>query len=115
VTVDVETERYRTTLEQMATLSEGTVSPRKWNRLVKANHDSYLLLRDTEAGRNAIEALMSHGSPTVRSWSAAHSLLWNERAARPVLEALAADGSLVSLSAEYTLKEFDRGRLSHDW
>ena len=115
VSVDEEAERYRTALEQMATLAEGTTSPKRWNRLVEANHNSYLLLRETEIGRTAIEALISHESPTVRSWAAAHALLWNEAAARPVLEALAADGGLLSVSAEYTLKEFDRGRLSHDW
>ena len=97
----------------MATLGEGS-SPRKWNRLVKANHKSYLVLRETEEGRSAIEALMSHDSPTVRSWAAAHALLWNETA-RPVLEALASEGGLVSVNANYTLIEYDRGRLSHDW
>ena len=78
VGVDEEAEQYRTTLEQMATLEEGTMSAREWNRLVQANHDSYLLLRETDAGRTAIGALMSHSSSTVRSWSAAHALLWNQ-------------------------------------
>jgi hypothetical protein len=73
-----------------------------WNQLVNANHKSYLVLRETEEGRSAIEALMSHDSPTVRSWAAAHALLWNETAARPVLEALASGGGLVSVSAKYT-------------
>ena len=116
MSVDEESEQYRTTLEQMATLEEGTMSAQEWNQLVHANHDSYLLLRETEAGRTAIEALMSHSSSTVRSWSAAHALLWNLRKARPILEALAAaDGGLASTYAEHTLKEFDRARLSHDW
>ena len=91
------------------------MSAQQWNRLVQANHDSYLLLRESEAGRTAIEALMSHRSSTVRSWSAAHALLWNQPKARPILEALAADGGLATTYADYTLKEFDRGRLSHDW
>ena len=115
VGVDEEAEQYRTTLEQMATLEEGTMSAGEWNRLVQTNHDSYLLLRETETGRSAIEALMSHTSSTARSWSAAHALLWNQPHARHVLEAFAADGSLASDYAEHTLKEFDRGRLSHDW
>ena len=115
VSADEEAERYRATLDEMATLAEGTTSPKEWNRLVKANHASYLLLRETEVGRITIEALMSDDSPTVRSWAAAHALLWNEGAARPVLEALETDGGLLSVSAKYALKEFDRGRLSHDW
>lgn len=115
MSVDEEAEHYRITLEQMATVEEGTMSGGEWNRVIQANHDSYLLLRETEAGRTAIEALMSHSSSTVRSWSAAHALLWNQPEARPVLEALAADEGLASNYAEYTLKEFDRGQLSHDW
>ena len=115
VSVEEEAEQYRTTLEQMATLEEGTMSAKEWNRLVQASHDSYLLLRETEAGRTAIEALMSHSSSTVRSWSAAHALLWNQPEARPILEALATDGGPASTYAEHTLKEFDRARLSHDW
>lgn len=115
VTVEDEAARYQSALEQMATLGEGAASPAKWNRLVNANHKSYLVLRQTEEGRSAIEGLMSHETPTVRSWAAAHALLWDEVAARSVLEALQADGGLLSVSAKYALIEFDRGRLSHDW
>jgi hypothetical protein len=106
--------RYRSVLEQMAALGDHRSAP-KWNTLATANHDSYLVLRETEEGRSAIEELMSHDSPTVPGWAAAHALVWNETAARPVLEALAAGGGLVSVSAKNTLTEHERGRLSHDW
>jgi hypothetical protein len=51
----------------------------------------------------------------VRAWAASHALLWNPTAAPPVLEASEADGGIVSVGAKWTLIEYDRGRLSHDW
>lgn len=106
---------YRSTLDEMADLRDGTDHPEQWNRLVNSNHDAYLALRDSDDGRRVIEDPMSHESPTVRGWSAAHVLLWNPDAARPVLTALAGEGGLAGLSAKTTLSEFDSGQLSHDW
>jgi hypothetical protein len=115
VTPETAAVKYTETLEAMAALGEGTPASAKWNRLVRANHDAYLVLRDSDTGRRVIETRMGHESATVRGWAAAHALLWNEPAARPVLVALAEAGDLLSVSAEYTLREFDRGRLTHDW
>ena len=115
VTPETASAKYTETLEAMAALGEGTPESAKWNRLVRANHDAYAVLRESESGRRVIESQMGHESATVRAWAAAHALLWNEPAARPVLVALAESGGLLSVSAEYTLREFDRGQLSHDW
>jgi hypothetical protein len=115
VTPEIAAVRYTETLEAMAALGEGTPASAKWNRLVRANHDAYLLLRESDTGRRVIETQMGHESGTVRGWAAAHALLWNEPAARPVLVALVEAGGLRSVNAEYTLPEFDRGRLTHDW
>jgi hypothetical protein len=115
VPADIEAIRYQGCLERMADLAEGTSAPEEWNRLVKENHASYLVLRESSEGRSAIEALLHHSSPAVRSWAAAQTLPWNEASARPVLEALVAEGGLASVDAKYTLIEYDRGRLSHDW
>jgi hypothetical protein len=115
VVVETEADQYRSTLEQMAALRGGTSSPPEWNRLFRANHSSYLVLRESIDGRSAIEALLSHDSATVRSVAAAHVLLWNETAARPVLDALLTGDDVTAVDAKYTLREYDRGRLTHDW
>ena len=111
--MDADAERYRSTLEQLAAMSGEKSSSSEWNRLVRENHASYLVLRESDEGRSAIEKLMTHDSATVRSFAAAHVLLWNEAAARPVLEMLATSDT--ALDAKCTLREYDRGRLSHDW
>ena len=115
VTPEIAVVKYTETLEAMAALGEGTSVSAKWNRLVRANHDAYLVLRESDDGRRVIETGMDHEAATVRVWAAGHVLLWNEAAARPVHAALVEAGGLASVSAEYTLREFDRGRLSHDW
>ena len=61
--------------------------PRAWNRLQDPN-------------------------PTVREWPAAHCLFWDEAAARAELKSQAACGRLAAVDAEYTLREFDCGRLN---
>lgn len=115
VTPNVAVAKYTETLEAMAALGEGISASPKWNRLVRANHEAYLVLRESDDERRVIETAMDHDAATVRGWAAAHALLWNEAAARPILAALVEARGLVSASAEYTLREFDRGRLSRDW
>lgn len=106
---------YLTTLEAQAELGAGTSEVKRWNRLHEENHRSYLVLRSSPDGRGSIEALLSHADDLVRSAAAAHAILWNEGAARPVLEAVAAKSGLVAFIAAMVLREFDGGRLSHDW
>lgn len=106
---------YRTTLEAQGELGEGTSKVNRWNRLHTQNHDAYLVLRTSPLGRREIEALLCHQDDVVRSGAAAHAILWNEGAARPVLEDIASKTGLGSFTAEIVLREFDRGRLSHDW
>jgi hypothetical protein len=106
---------YLTTLEAQAELGAGTSEVKQWNRLHEENHGAYLVLRSSPDGRRSIEALLSHADDLVSSGAAAHAILWNERVARPVLEAVAAKSGLVAFTAEMVLREFDGGRLSHDW
>ena len=99
VTPDVAAARYKGPLEALAALGEGTPETRKWNRLVDSNHAAYLVLRESDDGRLCIESLLDHEAPEVRAWAASHALLWNEPAARPVLEALEASRGLVAVGA----------------
>lgn len=112
--------KYRATLTAMAELpSQAGVaeSPRRWNRLANELQRQQLILRTSPSGQRAISALMADPRPLVRGWAAAHALFWQEDKARSVLEALRDDTGqgVWSLSAEYTLIEFDNGRLNHGW
>ena len=59
--------------------------------------------------------MISHPTPTVAQWSAAHSLFWAETEARAYLETLARSDGVGSLEAEMVLREFGEGRLKMDW
>jgi hypothetical protein len=85
---------------------------RNWNRLVHSVQRAQLRLRETPEGRAAITALIGDPVPTVAHWAASHSLFWDEAKARHHLEAEMSAGGL---GAEMTLREFDAGRLRHDW
>lgn len=106
---------YRATLEAQGKLGYGTLKVERWNRLHDKNHSAYLALRSSPEGRCEIEALLRHDDDVVRLGAAAHAILWNETAARPVLEDIASGSGLVAFTARMTLQEFDLGRLSHDW
>lgn len=114
--VDRAWERYRSALEQMAELDNGigeVQSPAKHNRLVDEMRAQHSVLRSSEAGRNAIASLLSDSRAAVRVWAAGDVLAWDEQSARQVLEALrdSPDVGLHAVSAKYTLREFDAGRL----
>lgn len=91
--------------------------PTTWNRLVDKMQGLHLRLADTPAGREAITATALHGdTSTARLWAATHALAWDPPRVRPVLEAAAAsDQTMDDLSAKYTLREFDAGRLDTSW
>ncbi len=89
--------------------------PKAANAAADQLHRCYKQLRESEAGRSAISALMADASPHVRSWAAAHSLYWAEGEARAVLEELRDSNGRRSLSAKWTLREFDRGKLSFEY
>ena len=111
-------ERYRQTLDEMADLSgeQGhSGNERRWTRLVDELGDARAELDSSAEGRAAIAELMSDPRPTVRLWSAAAVLFWDEGEARPTLEAIREEPiryGLHSITAKHTLLEYDAGRLS---
>jgi hypothetical protein len=95
-----------------AALGTGSQDPKVNNRSADELHICYKQLRDSEEGRAGIVRLISDSNPHVRVWAAAHSLFWAPEIARPALEALQDSAGPASLSAKWTLREFDNGSLS---
>jgi hypothetical protein len=84
---------YRMTLLAMHRgLIDSGGMPRAWNRLVNRLQKLHLKLRGTSEGRAGITAMIQDPNPTVRGWAAAHSLFWDEAAARAELESQEASG-----------------------
>lgn len=104
-------EQYRKGAVGTADISD----PEKANKCQAQMHACYKILRETDAGRESIVALMSDVEPSVRCWAAAHSLQWRPQLARRVLEALRDSQGPYSFSAEMTLEEYDKGRLTFDY
>jgi hypothetical protein len=97
-------------------IGTGDVSdPKKANNCHAQMHASYKVLRQTDAGRESIIALMRDPEPSVRCRAAAHSLKWRPGVARRVLETLKDSQGPFSFDAEMTLEEFDKGRLTFDY
>jgi hypothetical protein len=88
---------------------------RRWNAQVNRVQWAQLQLRATPEGRAAITHLIDDPVRTVAHWAASHALVWEEEKARDFLERERASGGVGSFDAEMTLKEFDAGRLRHDW
>jgi hypothetical protein len=111
-------ERYRQTLGEMADLvgEQGHVdATRRWGRLVHELDDDRRVLESSAEGRAAITALMDDPRPTVRLWSAAAALFWDDQRARPALEEIREEPmryGLHSIIAKHTLRDFDEGRLA---
>ena len=111
-------DRYRQTLSDMAELAgeQGhTDNERRWSRLVGELQHAGAELEASADGRAAIAGLMTDARPTVRLWSAAAVLFWDEALARPTLEAIRESPTrygLHSITAKHTLLEYDAGRLS---
>ena len=97
--------------------ANGTSSsdPKVANKWQRRMHGFYKKLRETEEGKAAIVSLLDDPSPHVRCWAGAHCLQWNTPAAMRTLEALRDGKGSCSFTAEITLREFDRGRLSFDY
>ena len=111
---------YTATVTAMADLpNEAGVaeSPRQWNRLANELQRQHLILRESLVGQQAISALMGDPRPVVRAWASSHALVWDEANAKSVLEALRDDAGagVISVSAKYTLREFEKGRLNPSW
>ncbi len=109
--ITILTKRYR----QGAIGTSDISNPEKANRYQSQMHDCYKILRETDAGHDAIIALMDDVEPSVRCWAAAHSLKWKPECACKVLRALRDSGGPYSFTAEMTLKEFEKGKLNFDY
>ena len=103
-------ERYRATIVDR----EG-LPPRKANRLFDENRGYFKMLRQTPAGRQAIERFLEDEEVAVRLTAAAQTLAWDPARAEEVLETIAAGDSNNAFEAEMTLKEFRVGRLDPDY
>lgn len=89
--------------------------PNVANEFQKQMHACYKWLRESEAGRQGITALIDDPSPSVRCWAAAHSLTWALEKARAALISLRNGKDPCSFDAEMTLNEFDKGTLSFEY
>jgi hypothetical protein len=109
-------EDYRQALVAMDSISlAGDKGARKWNAHVHSVQRAQLELRATPDGRTAISALIDDPVPTVAHWTASHALFWDEDRARLHLVRERAAGGVRAFDAKMTLREFDAGRLRHDW
>lgn len=85
------------------------------NRLFDERHSIAKVLRATEVGRRAIEALLTDPLDSVRLGAAADSLWWNSLDGIATLEDLATRRTLDGVTAKYTLREYRAGTLNLDW
>lgn len=104
-----------TLLELDAAQIERGGSPQVWNRLTDRAQSLQLVLRESPEGRAGITTLVGHETASVRLAAAAYALFWDEPVARAELERQMNDPGLRSVTAKYTLREFDRGKLSMTW
>jgi hypothetical protein len=89
--------------------------PKGANRVFDRLHSVAKALSATNEGRAAISSLLDDEDASVRMSAATYSLRWNEDAARWVLEGIRdTDPSLRAVTAKYTLREWDAGRLTLD-
>ncbi len=96
--------------------AEGTSTPdpKVANRWQKQMHECYKRLQETSEGRAAIATLMNDPSPHVKCWAAAHCLQWEPSIAKSTLQELQIAKGPCSFTAEMTLQEFGKGRLTFD-
>jgi len=100
-----------------AAIGHGSPNPREANAWHDRLHAYYKVLRESEEGRQGIASLMDDQDPHVRGWAAAHSLQYYTEQARIVLQTLCTEEVpwQVAFSAEMTLKEYDKGRLTFEY
>jgi hypothetical protein len=88
---------------------------KKANPIFVELHSLAKVLRQSEVGRNGLEALLEHSNRSVRINAASQCLAWKSEKAIGVLEGLVSPRGRHSLSAQMTLMEFRAGRLNLDW
>ena len=97
--------------------AEGTSAsdPKQNNKSADKLHACYKQLRDLPDGRAAIVSCLDDPSPHVRCWAGAHCLQWEPLKAKLILEQLRDSNGPCAFTAEITLDEFQKGRLSFDY
>jgi hypothetical protein len=98
-----------------AAIGNADPHPVKANRCHDIVHTCYKFLKASEEGRKGIMSLMVDENPYVRVWAAGHSLQWEPETARRILEGIRDSDGPGSISAKYTLIEYDKGKLTFDW
>lgn len=106
-TSDEQLAAYRTQAERWGR-AEGNA--RRANAAFEELEALHAVLRKSAAGRAGITALVADDLPSVRLLAASHALEWDEAAALPALEAIAAGTGLASLVAQHTLEAFRADR-----
>lgn len=79
-------------------------------------HATAKALSATDEGRARISGMLTDDDVGVRMCAATYGLRWAEVAARRVLEEIRdSEESLHAVTAKYTLREWEAGRLSLDY
>jgi uncharacterized protein DUF2019 len=111
-------------IEELAALYRSTAvawgvvqsDSKKANELFTQLHGIFKSLRQQQAGRDSITALLNDREVAVRLMAASHALAWEPTRATSVLEAIEREGpGLYRTDAKYTLKSFREGKLNMDW
>lgn len=104
--------RYRSLAVAWA---KARAAPEEANRIFREHHAVYKALRESEAGRSAIAALLEDEEAAVRLLAATHSLAWKRELAERLLEDIASTQQALSFDAKWTLRSFRNGQLDLDW
>lgn len=111
----IEIEELVRDYREAAVKTDTTRNPRQQHRWFDRLHKTYKALRSSEQGRQRLVELLDDGDMSVRCWAAAHSLDYVSERARRILEIIRDDNGPCSMSAKYTLIEYDAGRLTFDF
>jgi hypothetical protein len=97
--------------------AEGTSAsdPKVANRWQRKMHACYKQLRESPEGRAAIVSCLDDPSPHVRCWAGAHCLQWELSNAKFTLERLRDSKGPCAFTAEITLEQHRKGKLSFDY
>lgn len=97
--------------------AEGTSAsdPKVANMWYDKMHVCYKQLRDLPEGRAAIISCLDDPSPHIRCAAGAHCLQWEPLKAQITLERLRDSKGPCAFTAEITLEEYRKGKLSFDY
>jgi hypothetical protein len=103
--IDETASAYRDTIVEWAQTPNSRAKAA--NRLFDRHQALGEELSASAGGRAAIERLLEDDVPEVRMVAATRALRWDERRARPVLEAIRDSDHAHSMTAEFTLRKHD--------